>query len=226
MDERFNSVPEDDRFGADNRRTLEDLNLHGYSTDVYRYIDEGWKIFMKNPLYFILFTLLYIAIGFALMKLRFGTIGEIFITPCLWAGYMLVARRLSFNQHVDFKDFFSGFNQWDRLVPVSFIATVFMVIGLIFLVLPGIYLAVGYLFIAPLVLFYPRELSLLEILEGSRQVITKKWWNFLGFAGLLLLINIVGIICLGVGILVSFPVSICAIYAAYEDVFGVVPDKW
>lgn len=60
----------------------------------------------------------------------------------------------------------------------------------------------------------------LRALDISRQIISKKFFNWMGFLILLGLINIAGAMCLGVGLLVSIPISICAIYAAYADVTG------
>jgi hypothetical protein len=51
-------------------------------------------------------------------------------------------------------------------------------------------------------------------------VVFKKFFNWLGFIFLIGLFNIAGAICLGVGLLVTIPTSMCAIYVAFEDVVG------
>jgi hypothetical protein len=57
-------------------------------------------------------------------------------------------------------------------------------------------------------------------LDISRKLISKKFFNWVGFMFLLVLFNMVGLICLVVGLLVTIPSSICAMYVAYEDVVG------
>jgi len=51
-------------------------------------------------------------------------------------------------------------------------------------------------------------------------LIKKDWFAFFGFFILLGLINILGFLLLGVGLLVTIPATYCAIYAAYEDIVG------
>lgn len=202
-------------------RSIEDLIENGYETDAYRYIREGFEIFKKNPGLFILFTIIVFGISWALSELRFGPLINIFIGPCLAAGWYLAAQRLSHNQDLEIRHFFDGFKYWQKLVPYQVVATIFILFGMILLLFPGIYLGVSYLFIIPIILFYRDDLSLMDTLEGSRKVITKKWWNFLGFIGLLFLVNLAGVLALGVGLFVSIPTSACAMYMFYEDVFGV-----
>lgn len=60
----------------------------------------------------------------------------------------------------------------------------------------------------------------MKAIDISRQIIAKKFFNWVGFMFLLALFNMLGAICLLVGLLVTVPTSICAIYVAYEDVVG------
>lgn len=57
-------------------------------------------------------------------------------------------------------------------------------------------------------------------LDISRKIIGKKFLNWVGLLFLIVLFNAAGAICLLVGLLVTIPSSICALYVAYEDVVG------
>ncbi len=57
-------------------------------------------------------------------------------------------------------------------------------------------------------------------MEASRKIISKKFWSFFGFFILLGLINLLGIIALGVGVLFTIPATYCMMYAAFESVVG------
>ncbi|MDB5226746.1 MAG: hypothetical protein JWN78_939 [Bacteroidota bacterium] len=57
-------------------------------------------------------------------------------------------------------------------------------------------------------------------LEISAKLVSKKFFNWLGFILLLVLFNFAGVICLVIGLFVTIPSSICALYVAYEDVVG------
>ena len=115
----------------------------------------------------------------------------------------------------DFEEFILS-ESFPGILPYARVFILFL-----FLMIPMIYLAVAYIFIVPIVAFYRGELELMEILEASRKVITKKWWNFVGLFFLLGLLNIIGAFCLIVGLLVTIPISGIAIYTAYKDIFGV-----
>lgn len=57
-------------------------------------------------------------------------------------------------------------------------------------------------------------------LDISTKLVSKKFFNWLGFILLLILFNLAGLICLVVGLFVTIPSSVCALYVAYEDVVG------
>ncbi|WP_429614794.1 hypothetical protein [Synechococcus elongatus] len=92
-------------------------------------------------------------------------------------------------------------------------------IGFVLLVIPGIYLSVGYLFAIPLVA--ERQFEPWQALEFSCKLVTQQWFAFFGFLIVLTLINIAGIIPCGLGLLFTIPWSVCAIAAAYEDIIGI-----
>lgn len=60
----------------------------------------------------------------------------------------------------------------------------------------------------------------LRALDISKKIIGKKFFNWLGFLFLIALFNVLGALCLLIGLLVTIPSSICAFYVAYEDVVG------
>lgn len=64
-----------------------------------------------------------------------------------------------------------------------------------------------------------------EAMTSSYQVIRHKWWTILGFLLALGLLNIVGAIFLGVGLLITVPVTVLAIYAAFADLFSLNGDS-
>lgn len=91
-------------------------------------------------------------------------------------------------------------------------------IGLVLLILPGIYLAVGYAFVIPLII--DRGMPVWEAMELSRTTVHTQWFQTFGLllaAGLLL---IGSAMLFGVGLIVTLPLCTAAIMFAYEDLFG------
>lgn len=82
----------------------------------------------------------------------------------------------------------------------------------------SIIVSVLFIFGTSLVLF--EKFEPIRALDISSKIVSKKFFNWLGFLLLLVLFNMVGLLCLGIGLLVTIPSTVCALYVAYEDVFG------
>ena len=100
----------------------------------------------------------------------------------------------------------------------SLIGRILTGLAMFLLIIPGIYLAVAFSFASMIIVFANKEFW--PALDASRKIITKKWFSFLGFFIVLGLINVLGAIALGIGLLFTIPITYCAIYAAYENIIG------
>jgi len=116
---------------------------------------------------------------------------------------------------------FTGFRQpFPHLVIAGFLASLLTVLGVLCLILPGVYLFVAWIFTFPLII--DRRLDFWPAMRLSRRIISKHWWKFLGFLIVLALINLVGIAACCVGLFITFPVTFAALTYAYEDITGAV----
>lgn len=110
---------------------------------------------------------------------------------------------------------------YGKIVPIAATAIlvfIFTIIGLIALIVPGIYLSIGYLF-APL-LVAEKGMSPSEAMSTSRKAISRKWFNVFGLMFVIGLINLLGMIPLGIGLLWTAPMSVIAMGILYRDMFG------
>jgi len=195
-----------------------------YSVKIGDYLTRGWELFKRNIGGFIAFTLIVIVIQLILSVLnrkgvQVGSLISLIIAGPLSAGFLIVAFKLIRNRVTNFEDFFRGFSNFLPLFLVYLLTNILVGIGMIFLIIPGIYLAVAYLFSMAFVV--ERRLNFWDAMETSRKLITKRWFSFFGLVLLLGLINLVGALLLGLGLLVTIPVSFCTIAAAYDDIVGV-----
>ncbi|HEY5080258.1 MAG TPA: hypothetical protein VII43_10435, partial [Opitutaceae bacterium] len=101
------------------------------------------------------------------------------------------------------------------IVIASILIHVFLTVGFICLVLPGVYLLVAYTF--TYILAIDKGLGFWEAMEASRRTITKKWWSVLGLLLLGIPFMLLGCLALGVGIFVALPLVVGAMVYAYED---------
>jgi len=207
---------------------LEGLLQKSYAVKIGDYIGTGWETFKKNPGGFVGFTLVVFLINVAVAKINqsaspVGTLISLLVSGPLNAGFLIVAFKLLKNRATTFGDFFRGFNNFLPLFLVSLVSSVMIGIGFVLLLLPGIYLAVAYTFALPLVL--EKKMNFWDAMEFSRKLISKNWFSFFGFAFVLVLVNLAGGLLLGVGLLVTIPLSVCAIAAAYADIVGLPPSS-
>jgi len=180
-------------------------------------ISKGWEMFKVQWLNTIAFTLLVFTIqGVLTHYLKdYSLIISIIISPPLTSGFYLVANRISRGVEVSFSDYFDGFSYWGIVIVTSLISGILTFFGILALVIPGIYLAVAFMFGIPFALFSGTDFW--TSLELSRKLITMNWWKFFGFVSVLVGLNILGLVFFFVGILVTIPVSYFAIYSIFEE---------
>lgn len=112
---------------------------------------------------------------------------------------------------------FLFFPQATRLLVTTVLMTLLIFVGYVLLVIPGLYLSVAYLFVLPLLV--QRELGMLDALEVSRKAITHRWFTVLGILLALALINVIGAIPLGIGLIWTIPWTMLAMGVMYQRIF-------
>ncbi len=197
------------------KEKAEHLIQQGYETDAGSYIRRGWEIFQENIGMFIGYTLITIAISVAAAFIPFGSL---LVSGPLTAGFYIVANKISKGEPYEFGTFFKGFDFFIPLLLWTLIGGIFIALGLVALIVPGIYLAVAYTFVPLFIVF--GKIEFWDGMEFSRKLVTKKWWDIFGFVLLLILINMAGALAFLVGLLFTIPLTYCAIYVAFEDIVG------
>jgi uncharacterized membrane protein len=198
------------------RRSLQSLPLGDY-------FRTGWELFKQYPGGFIGFSLVYAVVLLILPTLSFlGWLLFFAVYPPLVMGNFMVSAKLLQGQPPAFRDFFAGFHFFLPLVLLSLVTSILIAIGLALLIIPGIYLIVAYLFAACLVI--DRRLDFWPAMELSRRTVTPMWFGIFTFTVLLTVVNILGALLLGLGLLVTVPLTYCALTAAYADLFGLHSD--
>jgi uncharacterized membrane protein len=90
--------------------------------------------------------------------------------------------------------------------------------GLLLLVVPGVYLAVRYAFFGNVLAAQPA--SALDGLRGAGSLSRGRWWMLFRFLLVVAALNLAGAALLGVGLLVTFPVTLLATASLYRALAG------
>lgn len=190
------------------------------SIDPIGCLQEGFAIFKPQAPIFIGYTFLMFLIssGLSLIPLL-GALANILLIGVLYAGMFMVIFKLMDGQPVLFGNFFDGFQDPGKYMLFSILNLLLVTIGLVLLILPGLYLAIAWSLTIPILLH--QKISVWNAMEASRLAVTAKLFEFVVLILVLMGVNLLGALCLGIGLLVSVPVSYCTIAVAYRKLFPV-----
>jgi hypothetical protein len=188
--------------------------------DVVACVSRGWNLVLQYPgpliggavLIFLVF------LGLSIVP-ALGWLASVVLNGPLIGGlYQTYIRRIR-GETVSASDVFNGLSQnFVGLFLASFITTLIIMLGAVLCILPGLYFAIGYTFVLPLVI--DKRLDFWPAMEVSRQVVQAQWFTILGLVIVGVLIMIVGALACLVGLVVAVPVFLASVAYAYEDLFG------
>lgn len=216
---------------------IDELMNYSYDFHPSRYISEGFDIFKKDLGNFIGYEMLTIIIG--IIASIIPGAGVIISMP-IQAGYYIAAHKNDRNEAVKFNDFFGGFNHFGELlvvyilillmmlaicVPIGIAAAitlmtespVLLILAIIITIIGAFYLVISYSFAPMLVLFGGKKGW--EAMEISRKIVANNFADVFVFTLLQFLVNLAGLLCLGIGVLFTYPATLAAQYAAFADLF-------
>ena len=148
----------------------------------------------------------------ALFQVVTEVVSMLFIAGLLFMGIRHVA-----GDKVSWKMIFHGFSFTGKIIVVSILQFILVTIGFLLLILPGIYLVVGYAMAIPLIV--DKNLSPWEALETSRKAVHKVWWKVAALYIVMSLIFLVALIPLGIGLIWVWPMMMVAAGVVYHRLF-------
>ncbi len=92
-------------------------------------------------------------------------------------------------------------------------------IGIILIILPGIYLAVRLQFYSYFIVEH-EGMNAIDALKKSMAITEGKFWHLFGFMLLIILVNILGALALGIGLFFTLPMSSIAYTLLYKKLTG------
>ncbi|MFA5206328.1 MAG: GYF domain-containing protein [Lentisphaeria bacterium] len=183
-------------------------------------LNRSWALLKADPGLVIGVTvvvmLAQVALGFipVLGSVAGLLLGGVF-TGGLYAFFLKKIR----GETASFEDAFAGFKlAFVPLMLTGLVSGVLTMLGLILCIIPGIYVAVCWMFAVPAVM--DQKLAFWDGMELSRKTVSPKWFQFFLLMLVSGLVAVAGVLACGVGLVVTIPLSIGMIAYAYEDTFG------
>lgn len=141
-----------------------------------------------------------------------------FISSVFWAGLMLIGVRRVADKPISWKMIFSGFTRPVAIFFAFLFMTLMILSGFVLLILPGIYLAVGYGLTLPLIL--DKNMQPWEAMEVSRKAIHKVWWKVFGILVVMEIILFAAVLPAGLGLIWAVPMYIVLFGVVYRVLFN------
>ena len=176
-----------------------EIIVNNNSISIESLLKDSFKIFRDNIVVCIANTIIAIISSFLL----FITVIGILAIPAVWGGYIDSIIKMTLDEKIEIGKFFSaGFNRWSTLLFANIIYFIGIFLGLIFLIIPGIYLMVRWFFITQVIIY--EGLNVSEAFTKSGKLISNKFWEVVAIFIICTIIETIGGI-FGILIFVTIP---------------------
>lgn len=187
----------------------------------------GWEITASNFVFFFWLIVLFATFSFSVAYL--GDLFEqqnillgsltIFIIAVvggiiLEMGILLITLELYDQKKPRYKDILIPKGYLFRYLIAKIVYGLIVVAGLILLIVPGIIWSLKYAFVRYFIV--DKGLSIKEAFSESSRITSGSKWNIFWLGILLAIINILGALAFGVGLLLSIPITIMAYAYVYR----------
>jgi uncharacterized membrane protein len=160
--------------------------------------------------------------GYIVISLIFFLLSSVpLIGGALIAGFHIHTIKKLSGRPAEFADLFKGFNFFIPTLVAYLLIGLFTFVGTLACIIPGLVVAAAlkftYLFIVD------KKMDFWPAMQASHAIVKTNYLGFTLFLILAFLVNVLGFLCLIVGLLVTVPVTFAAITIAYKEIVGFDP---
>lgn len=185
------------------------------SLEVGPLLSQAWSIFTKNPGTLLIASIILYVI-FAVLAYFTRGIGTVIVSGPLCYGYLVLVLQFVRGKSPELPVMFSGFQRFLPTFLAGLLISILASIGTFLCVLPGLF--VGLIYMLTFFCMADRDLGAWAAMEASRQIVMANFVSWLIIWLVLVVLNFVGVLVFGVGILVTMPLSALMLAAAYNQV--------
>ena len=177
-----------------------------------RWIGEGWDMVKAD-----IGTFLALALVFSLIS---SAVPVIIQGPML-AGFHIFCMKKILNRRAEFADLFTGFNFFVPALVASLVISLFVSLGFILCIIPGLVLTAMYVF--TYLFIVDKRMDFWQAMQASHAVVRNDYFGFTMYILLCGLVLLLGVVCCIIGVFVALPVTIAATTVAYKEIVGFEP---
>ena len=188
-------------------------------------VDYGWRTFKLRPWFLVMATIIMLTIAWIVSTINMEagkgfvqmfaiSIAALIVQTLVDMGLTNFALKAGDDvDSVELSDLWYPHSFWNFLIAI-FPVGVAIVLGLVAFIIPGVILALMFFFVKFLII--DRDMAPIEAMKESIRITKGHRFELLVFLLLIIALNVVGLACFGVGLLVSLPVSSLAMVRAYR----------
>lgn len=180
-----------------------------HTVNISTAFEAAWGKTKKHLWFLMVVTLLY-GIVVALFKDSF-ILKQVFGALAI-VSLSTVMLAIAHDKQPRYKDLTKHFASYKKPVDMLvmwILVSIFTFLGFMLLVLPGIYIAVRLMFFPYYVIEHEHK-TVYESLSEIFAITSGNFWNLFLFVVLAIAVNVLGALALGVGLLVTFPLTVLA----------------
>jgi uncharacterized membrane protein len=182
----------------------------GIQADSGRWLGEAWNLVMADLGAYVVITLLFFLISCIP-----------FVQGALIAGLHIYTIKKVQGRNPEVGDFLKGFNFFVPALVASLVIGFFTFLGTLAFIIPGLVIAAMYKF--TYLFIVDKRMDFWQAMKASHAVVKNDYFGFTIFLILAFLVNVLGALCLFVGLLVTIPMTFAAITIAYREIVGFEP---
>jgi len=206
----------------------DEILAQDYEVNITKWFHESWDVYKQHWVAFCLFTILYLGVSF----LR--DIGVFLSVPLSYGFFIFVTNKIRYGGSsgaVRYDHFFFGYLFFLPCLLMTILQIISIFVLFCLCILPGIYgiFALSFSFLIFLE-YHDQDIGVIGSMFLSCRVVNKHFLEVVMFLIINGLFLISGVLCFGVGILVTLPISAINLVFAFRDMFGLnlqkEQEKW
>jgi len=136
-----------------------------------------------------------------------------FISLYVGLGMINVSLKIARGEEAKLEDFFNTFQYYLRYIGSTILFAIMFVIGFILFIIPGIVVLLKFLLFPYFIV--DQNLGVIDALKASNRAVQGVKWDLLGFLFVAFVINLLGLLCLIIGLFLTAPLIGIAQAAIY-----------
>ncbi len=189
--------------------------------DLGRWIRDGWDLIRDELPGYIIAGLIFAA-AITITANIHGIVYLAVMGPITAGIFLMTLNHMRGGDNPLIGDIFQAFQRYLPVTLAHLILSLVLALGFVFCFVPGLILWGMYLF--TFIFIVDRGYDFWEAMEASRKLTSANYLEFTLFALVLIVLNVGGFLCFGVGLLVTLPLTFASVSCAYRDLVGLAPE--